>query len=479
MVSSGSTPGICSRFANEDRNTDQDQSLSTHNIWIQFSNESMRRALIRSSQISRALRSVYTRRLLLIVVVAALGLEIVGLAEGFAASLGYPVSGAYPNIPSQFVAIASVAFPILPYVSLVMLAGALIFGVIDSARSKSETVPDSAQREETPTKFREYVLLAIAVSIAAFLVWLPRSLQSLPIGGDTLFYISVIDTMNREGPLWAVIYTDKPFFYLTVYGMQQLSQLSTLDFFDVLPVILAIGTTISAWFFVDSFYKTAAGYTALLTATSTSLMRTSIDLYASFFATILLFLTLGIYLRYRDSTRVRPILLVEAMLVLSLVSYWFVWGLLLVVLGVAEAMSRDRTKRVGSFLMIALPSMGVLGLFIAFALTHPPPSYWGLGSSFALYLGKAVTPAGTVTYSSATVDLTDLGLLQYNPVLPILAVVGLYFHRPKNFPVRTLYIWSSVMLAFSLVSTTGLHAALLIPLPVLGGLGLRKIVEMR
>ena len=129
--------------------------------------------------------------------------------------------------------------------------------------------------------------------------------------------------------------------------------------------------------------------------------------------------------------------------------------------------------------MIALPSMGVLGLFVAFAFTHPPPSYWGLGSSFALYLGKAVTPAGTVTYSSATVDLTDLGLLQYNPVLPILAVIGLYFHRPKDFPVRTLYIWSTVMLAFSLVSTTGLHAALLIPLPVLGGLGLRRIVEMR
>ena len=454
----------------------------THDIWIQFFelNESLGRALIRSSHISRALRSVYTRRVLLILVAAALGLEIVGVAEGFAASLGHPVSGAYASIPSQFVAIASVAFPILPYLSLVMLAGALVFGVIGPSRSKSvETIPDSVQREGTPTKFREYLLLAIAVSIVAFLIWLPRYLQSLPIGGDTLFYISVIDTMSKEGPVWAVLYTDKPLFYLTVYSMQQLSQLSTLDFFEVLPVILAIGTTISAWFFVDSFYKAAAGYTALLTATSTSLMRTSIDLYASFFATILLFLTLGIYVRYRDSARVRLILLVQAMLVLSLVSYWFVWGLLLVVLGVAEAMSRDRTKRIRSFLMIALPSMGVLGLFVAFALTHPPPSYWGLGSSFALYLGKAVTPAGTVTYSSATVDLADLGLLQYNPVLPILAVVGLYFHRPKNFPIRTLYIWSSVMLAFSLISTTGLHAALLIPLPVLGGLGLRRIVEMR
>src|SRR5207247_10079105 len=126
--------------------------------------QSMGRALIRSSQISRALRSVYTRRLLLLLVVAALGLEIVGVAEGFASSLGHPVSGAYASIPNQFVAIASVVFPILPYLSLVMLVGALVFGVIGPARSKSvETVHDSVRREETPTKFREYLLLAIAV----------------------------------------------------------------------------------------------------------------------------------------------------------------------------------------------------------------------------------------------------------------------------------------------------------------------------
>src|SRR5437660_2355430 len=418
--------------------------------------------------------------LLLSLVAIALCLEIAGVAEGFSSSLGHPISGTYASIPSQFVAVTSSAFPILPYLSIAMIAGALLFGVLGPTRpTPIEKIEDLSIHRRFSRNFREHLVLISAVAVAAFLVWIPRSIQSLPIGGDTLFYISVVDTMNREGPIWAVVYTDKPFFYLVLYGLQHITVLSTADFFKVLPVIFAVGTTASVWFFVDSFYKEAAGYASLLTATSTSLMRTSIDLYASFFATILLFLTLGIYLRYRDSTRVRLILLVQAMLVLSLVSYWFVWGLLLVVLGVAEAMTRDRTRRIRSFLMIALPSMGVLGLFVAFAFTHPPPSYWGLGSSFALYLGKAVTPAGTVTYSSATVDLTDLGLLQYNPVLPILAVIGLYFHRPKDFPVRTLYIWSTVMLAFSLVSTTGLHAALLIPLPVLGGLGLRRIVEMR
>ena len=158
-------------------------------------------------------------------------------------------------------------------------------------------------------------------------------------------------------------------------------------------------------------------------------------------------------------------------------SYWFVWALILVVLGLAEALSKEGAIRIKSFLAVALPSAGVLGLFVAVALMRPPPLYWGLGFSFALYLGKAITPVGPVTYTSASLDLSDLGLLQYNPVVPIFAVIGLFFYRPRNFEGRMIYIWSSIMLAFSLISTTGLHAALLIPLPVLAGMGLRKMVE--
>ena len=415
---------------------------------------------------------------LLTLAAAVLSLEIVGVAEGVSSSLGYPVSGSYVSIPSQFVAVTSLALPILPYLSLSMFAGALLFGVISSTKAgpvDEARTPDVYQGFSR--KSRDYLVLTAAVAIAAFLVWLPRSLQSLPIGGDTLFYISAIDTMNREGPLWALLYTDRPFFYLIIYGLQNLSGLSTVDFFRILPIILAASTTASVWFFVNLFYKEAAGYASLLMATSTSLMRTSIDLYASFFAAILLFLTLGIYLRYRQEMRARQRSLLWVMFVVILMSYWFVWALILVVLGLAEALSKEGAIRIKAFLAVALPSAGVLGLFVAVALMRPPPLYWGLGFSFALYLGKAITPVGPVTYTSASLDLSDLGLLQYNPVVPIFAVIGLFFYRPRNFEGRMIYIWSSIMLAFSLISTTGLHAALLIPLPVLAGMGLRKMVE--
>src|SRR5207247_2139625 len=227
-----------------------------------------------------------------------------------------------------------------------MFAGALLFGVVSPTRATLiEEVPDLPVRQGSGRKFREYLVLALAVGIAAFLVWLPRSLQSLPIGSDTLYYMSVVDTMSREGPAWAVVYTDKPLFYIVLYGLQYLSGLSTADFFIVLPVVFAVGATASVWFFVDSFYMETAGYASLLTATSTSLMRTSIDLYASFFATILLFLALGIYLGYRKGMKPRQRILLQLTFVVLLLSFRFVWALLLVMLGSAEALSKERVRR--------------------------------------------------------------------------------------------------------------------------------------
>jgi hypothetical protein len=417
--------------------------------------------------------------LLLSLVAIALCLEIAGLTEGFSNSLGHPISGTYAGIPSEFVATTSLVFPILPYMMLVMIGGALLYGVMGPSRANPIDEVQDLDFQKSQGKIREYIVLVSAIAVAALLVWFPRSLQSLPIGGDTLWYMTAVETINREGLSWAIVYTDKPIFYLATYGLQQVSGLSVLDFFTILPVILAVGVTASVWFFVSSFYREAAGYSALLMATSTSLMRTSIDLYASFFATSLLFLTFGLYLRYREVMNARQRSFLQLMLIIILLSYWFVWGLVLVVLLGAEALSERRLRRIKALLTIVLPSMGVLGLFIVISLIRPPPLYWGLGSSFALYFGRTTTPIGSVTYNTASFDLVDVGLLQYNPIVPILAVLGLFFFRPRTFPVRTIYVWSSIMLVFSLISLTGLHAALLVPLPVLAGLGLRKMLDTR
>lgn len=83
--------------------------------------------------------------------------------------------------------------------------------------------------------------------------------------------------------------------------MRNIFGLSTAGFFKILPVVLSGLTTADSWFFVRSFYKAAAGYAAILTAVSTWLLRISIDVYASFFATFLLLFTLPLYFEYRGT----------------------------------------------------------------------------------------------------------------------------------------------------------------------------------
>ncbi|SRR5712692_251789 len=419
------------------------------------------------------------RRVVLLLIVVALSLEIVGVGAGLSYSLGQPVSTPYASIPIQFVAITSMVIARLPYLSFALLSAALLVGLtFHFLNRRRENVEESIVVKNVQRKFPDYLVLLSALIIAAILVWLPRSLQRLPIGSDTLYYMSVVDTMKVEGPRWAIMYTDKPFLYLMTYGLEQLSGLSTLDFFRILPVFLAVGTVSGVWYFVNAFYPKASGYTSLLTALSTSLMRTSIDLYASFFAIILLLLALGIYFRNREENNTWRWIALQLILALLLLSYWFVWVFVLVILCLAELTSQHALSGVRRLFQVFLTSIIVMGLFVGVALANPPPVYWGLGSSFTLYLGRTITPAGIVTYDSTAVTTSSLALLgQDNLLFPILATLGLILFRPKTFPLRTIYVWSFTMLGFSLVSATSTHAALLFPLPILAGLGLSKLVE--
>ena len=419
--------------------------------------------------------------LFLVFVVILLCLEIVGTGAGLSYSLGRPVVDSYAKPPILFVRGASSVITGLPFLSFGILAAGLIVGGLREFRSRGkEMVGREQMASPKPSASRrvpELFLLILATVVAGVLVWLPRSLQSLPIGSDTLYYMSVVETMKIEGPFWALQYTDKPLLYLVLYFSGQWSGLATADLFRALPACLAVSATLSSWYLAGGIHRQASGFVALMTAVSIPLMRTSIDLYASFFALILLFLVLGIYFRYRENIQRRQKILLMLGLVATLLSYWFVWVLILVVLTTAE-ISLAGIHRVRLLIEIFLPSILALGIFIAVSISNPPPVYWGLGSSFALYLGRSVTPLGAVSSSITFVNGSGMNLLgQDNLVMPILAVVGLIFLRPRSFPFRALYVWGATMLAFSLLSSTGTHAALLFPLPILAGFGLGKIVE--
>ncbi len=421
-------------------------------------------------------------RVLLSTIIVICASEAVGAAFTVASPILIPPSLAFLFAFEAFFVATSALFSQLQYPLYALLIASALVGVFHGKKPSADLL-DARDVEEgsaslSPPNRTQYLMLAFALLISTFLVALPRLSQTLPIGGDTLYSMSVVQILAKEGPLWALRFSDRPIFYLATYALGGIFGLSVFQLFVVLPVILGAILTASTWLLVSSFYKGAAGFAALLTAVSLSLMRTSIDLYASFFATSLFFLTLAAYIS-RDKQRGLYRIILPLMLVVLLLSYWFLWAFLVLILATATLVSSDRRAKFKGLIFSNLPAAGVLGLFVLVATLMPPPTYWGFGSSFANYLGRAVSPTGVLNYHDATFSFASIQLVvgQGNFVMPLLAAAGLFATGPKSFALKVIYLWSCLALGLSLVSIVQTHAALLFPLPILAGIGLRKIVE--
>ncbi len=365
------------------------------------------------------------------------------------------------------------------------LYGLLVLSLFISLyRLKADKVSQAAQKigedvQGGPSQSRySYAMLVLALAISIFLIAFPRLSQTLPIGGDTLYSMSVIQTMAKEGPIWALRFSDRPIFYLATYALGDLLGLSAFQLFLVLPVVLGALLVTSTWILVNSFYKEAAGYAALATAVSIFLMRTSIDLYASFFALSLFFITLAAYFSKTKLKQYhRPVL--ALLLVFLLLSYWFLWVFLMTILVVSILASVERRPQLRNLIVSNTPALAVLALFVLIAALMPPPAYWGFGSSFANYLGRAVSPAGALSYNETVFSLASVQLAvgADNFLMPLLATVALFMIRPKSFELRTLHLWAGSALGLSVLSIVQTHAALLFPMSILAGMGLKVLVD--
>ena len=340
---------------------------------------------------------------------------------------------------------------------------------------------DSGEREHR--RAARYLILALSVAIAAGLAILPRFYQALPIGGDTLSYISIVETMKVQGAGWVLTYTDKPFMFLFFFGLTSGLGIPVQLFFRILPALLAGLLTCVSWLYARTLLKGSAPYVAVMTALSPMIMRTSIDLYGSFIATIIFLGFLTIYFSRGDKGRSRLLLgASQLLLVVLLLSYWLFWGFLFGLLIVAATLEvQDRKTELRRIVTVFLPSLSVLGAVVVVALLYPPPVYWGLGSSFASYLGRTVTSAGATTQSSLSFTLTNLRLLEGegNLVFFALATIGLAMWRPISQTSRFLYVWSAATLLLTLFNPFGTHAALVFPMPALAGLGALRIERMK
>jgi hypothetical protein len=412
-------------------------------------------------------------------IVFLVGCEILGATFNITGVMSGPLAGISYAFEDFYLG-TSQLFARLQYVLFSILVSSILVGVVPSRRTRpliSDEINHDPMGFLTSNRF-QYAMLSTAIVVASLLIALPRLDQSLPIGGDTLYSLSVVQTMNAEGPLWAIRFSDRPLFYLTVYAFGAVAKLSSSQLFIVLPIILGAALTMSTWLFVGSFYKAASGYAALTTAMSTFLMRTSIDLYASFFGMTLFLLTLASYFSLHKQKRIYRIAF-PTLLALLYLSYWFLWVFALGIITISVLASTERRTRLKTLLIANAPTATIFGVFLAASIYLPPPAYWGLGSSFANYLGRTVSPVGVLNSQNIGFSIEGIQLLvgEGDFILPLLASIALVTMGTKSVAFKLLYAWSSLTLAMTLISTDQTHAALLFPLPILAGVGLRKLVE--
>jgi hypothetical protein len=251
----------------------------------------------------------------------------------------------------------------------------------------------------------------------------------------------------------------------------------------ILPVILGGLAVTSSWLFSRIAYKEAAGYVAILTSVSTSLMRSSIDLYASLVGASLIFLTLALYLGYR-AKKIRALLIsVQILLGILLLSYWLLWFFLLAIIVGAELLTSGLRSRIKNVFSVFFPSICLIVFFTVVALNNSPSAYWGFGSFFASALGKPypfVSSANPLALGGPTFGLSNIGLLvgEGSIAIPLLAVAGMILQRPTSYGLKTLYIWAILAVCGTSLSSIGAHAALLFPSSVLAGVGLVNILRL-
>ena len=328
------------------------------------------------------------------------------------------------------------------------------------------------------------VARASFVLLSAILVGYPRLIQVLPIGADTLWYIHVVNTMDIDGPGWAFNFTDRPLLFWTLYLTKHLFSLTTLQAFQVFPIFLAALFTVGTWLYVGNLtrehrYRDQATTLAVFfAASSPTVLRSTIDLYGSMLGLTILLFSLTYLVKASESSSARDAIVLSILLTMLLLSYWFLWAIVLVIL-----LLSSRLRRLTLF--AGLPSLLLFSALLAYSALNPPPEYWGLGRSMLLYLGAASTPEGALAARVPEISFYPLdGDLQYflgegNFLVFFLGIIGLLSMNPFDLKQRTLYLWAFLLTLPLTTGQFGTHAALALPLPILAGFGMAHLLNVR
>jgi hypothetical protein len=224
----------------------------------------------------------------------------------------------------------------------------------------------------------------LAAIISAVLIQAyPRLLQQLPVGGDTLAYVDIVERMRLEGPAVVFWISDRPLTMLLFFSISLLIQVPTLEAFRFIPEALVLGYMLAVLFLSRRLFAHRAdkelvvALTLWIAGTSTAFLRLCLDLFSNLVGLIFALLILGLWLQVKKkSSKIETAACSVALLCLFL-AHWATWVLILLLLMVDFAVTcikdpAHRRPAFSSMLVVTLPAvtlaLGILLLNLAFPL---------------------------------------------------------------------------------------------------------------
>jgi hypothetical protein len=272
--------------------------------------------------------------------------------------------------------------------------------------------------------------------------------------------------------------------------VKEISGLPTAQALGLVDSLLAVLLGIAVWkycgcLFAGRRYGDEITTLAIFfSAFSPTILRSTIDLYASFLGQVLLLFSLYLVIRLPQSKGRSGVLLASTAFVLLLLSYWEFWILAIVM---AILCSQPRLTGISRLTWVLIPSLVIFAGLLVYSVLFPPPAYFGIGRSVLLYFGSTSVPSFTGVTTSPPI-LSQLSAFPQGPYLRmlfgegnvfvgLLALVGLVFVDPRDTKLRSLYLMSFLFCLGVLSISYGAHASLAYPSPLLAAIGLVGIIN--
>jgi hypothetical protein len=348
-------------------------------------------------------------------------------------------------------------------------------------------IPNTDSKHKLDHKYVALGLL-LCLATAAFIAYYPytHAPSSTLVGADSAHYYNRLNEMSQKGPLVALD-SDRPFAYLLMYFVQQLSGSPPETTVIIMPVILAVCLSLAVFWFVRVGTKNEL--LALMASLFSSFsFQVTVGVFAYFVANWLAivecFLMLVFLLKGFENNSWKYIIASALIGMAVLLTHPYTWDVLMAILVfyLAWIFVKRKPDRKLEMALLAVLLASNLVFYTAYSLT---PS--GKGVSYATGARDVTSGISISNFLNLQNGLSSMvqewvGGILGNPLLLVLGVAGLFslFDFKQNFN-RIMLLWVLIPSLALLVVTPNPYYyrfIYLVPIQVQAAAGLYWILNM-